>query len=68
MLSDIGLNLRGLWRMGDDRDDLLRDGIPTSSPTAMPRTMMAKPALFRTFRTFRTAHALLRYTCRLSPI
>jgi hypothetical protein len=37
---------------GDDRDDLLRDGISTSSPTGMPRTkMMAKPALFRTFRT-----------------
>jgi hypothetical protein len=37
---------------GDDRDDLLRDSISALISTAMPRTkMMAKPALFRTFRT-----------------
>jgi hypothetical protein len=50
-----GIEFPKLVADGDDRDDLLRDGISTSSPTAMPRPkLMAEPALFRTFRTSST--------------
>jgi hypothetical protein len=56
MLSDIGLNFRGLWRMGTIGTIFCETAYPALC-SAMPRPkMMAKLALFRAFRTSQRKH------------